>query len=101
MTLKKNTKTCIWHLFYPLNSRELILWYWFSNPLLSMLIDQIALHFGCNFTLDISSDGLFQEKSNHESRVEYMEFPLQGFWRKGTWKSQGPIKKEVEFMGIL
>ena len=73
MTQTRNTNTCIWHLFYPSNLRELILWYWFSNLLLFMLIDPITLHFCCNFTLDISSDGLFQKKSKHGPR-NFMEF---------------------------
>ena len=65
-----------------------------------MLIDQITQHFCCTFTLDISSDGLFQKKSKHGPKVENMEFPLQGYWRKGTWKSQGPIKKKWNLWGF-
>ena len=57
--------------------------------------------FCCKFALDIFSNGLFQKKSKHGPRVEHMKFPLQGCWRKGTWKSQGPIKKEVEFLEVL
>ena len=61
--------------------------------------DQITLHFLLQFHTRHFQRWAIPEKI--QTRVEYMEFPLHGYWRKGTWKSQGPIKKEVEFMRIL
>ena len=86
---KKNTKTCIWHLFYPFNSRELILWYWFSNPFSSMLIDQI-----CNFLLQIRTRHFQQwavpEKIQTWAKGWGHEISTPGVLKKGHVKIPGP-----------
>ena len=93
----KNEKTCIWHLFYPSNLRELILWYWFSNPLLPILIDQICT-FCCIFTLDIFSNCLFQKKSKYGGQgLKTWNFHS----RERTLKNpRAQLKKKWNFWGF-
>ena len=78
--------------------QERWLWYWFSNPLLSMLIDQITLRFLLQFHIRHFQQWAIPVKIQTWPRIEYMEFPLQVYLRKSTWKYQSLIKKQLELL---
>ena len=99
--LKKKYKDIHLTFIFTPQIQERWLWYWFSNPLLSMLIDQITLRFLLQFHTRHFQQWAIPAKIQTWPRIEYMEFSFQVYWRKSTWKYQGLIKKQLEFLGVV